>query len=42
MQSQLLVVAAPLNDVDDTLHQLLLVEIVVAFSVLTAVLLLGL
>ena len=39
---QLLVVAAPLSDVDDTLHQLLLVEIVVAFSVLTAVLLLGL
>ncbi len=39
---QLLVVAAPLNEVDDTLHQLLLVEIVVALSVLGAVLVLGL
>jgi two-component system OmpR family sensor kinase len=39
---QLLVVAAPLNDTRDTLHQLLLVEIVVAVSVLTAVFLLGL
>ena len=41
-EGQLLVVAAPLNEVDDTLHQLLLVEIVVAFSVLGAVLVLGL
>ena len=40
--SQLLVVAAPLNDADDTLHQLLIVELVVAASVLAAVLLLGL
>ena len=38
----LLVVAAPLNDAYDTLHQLLVVEIVVAVAVLTAVFLLGL
>ncbi len=40
--SQLLVVAAPLNEADDTLHQLLIVELAVAASVLAAVLLLGL
>jgi two-component system OmpR family sensor kinase len=39
---QILIVAAPLNDADDTLHQLLIVEIVVAASVLLATLLLGL
>jgi two-component system OmpR family sensor kinase len=39
---QLLIVAAPLNEVDATLHQLLVVELIVAASVLTAVLLLGL
>ena len=39
---QTLVVAAPLDDVDDTLHQLLLVEVVVALSVLAAILVLGL
>jgi two-component system OmpR family sensor kinase len=39
---QTLVVAAPLNDVQDTLHQLLLVEIVVALSVLLAIFLAGL
>ena len=40
--SQLLVVAAPLREADDTLHQLLIVELAVAASVLTGVLLLGL
>ena len=40
--NQLLVVAAPLKDADDTLHQLLIVELAVAASVLAAVLLLGL
>ena len=39
---QLLAVAAPLDAVDDTLHQLLLVELVVAVSVLGAVFVLGL
>jgi two-component system OmpR family sensor kinase len=39
---QLLVVAAPLKEADDTLHQLLIVELAVAASVLAAVLLLGL
>ena len=39
---QLLVVAVPLNETQDTLHQLLMVEIVVALAVLTAVFLLGL
>ena len=39
---QILIVAAPLNDADDTLHQLLIVEIVVAGLVLLATLLLGL
>ncbi|MEO5634227.1 ATP-binding protein [Gaiella sp.] len=39
---QILIVAAPLDEVDDTLHQLLLVEIVVAGSVLLATLLGGL
>ena len=39
---QILIVAAPLNEVDDTLHQLLVVEIVVAGSVLLAILLAGL
>ena len=39
---QLLVVAVPLDEVDDTLRQLLLVEIVVALSVLGAVFVLGL
>ncbi len=39
---QFLIVAAPLNQVDDTLHQLLLVEAVVAIVVLSAVLALGL
>jgi two-component system OmpR family sensor kinase len=39
---QVLIVAAPLNEVDDTLHQLLLVELVVAVSVLVAILLAGL
>jgi two-component system, OmpR family, sensor kinase len=37
-----LVVAAPLKDVADTLHQLLLVEITVALSVLGAIFVLGL
>lgn len=37
-----LVVAAPLDEVDDTLHRLLLVEVVVALSVLAAILLMGL
>ena len=40
--NQLLVVAAPLNEADDTLHRLLIVELAVAASVLAAVLLLGL
>jgi two-component system OmpR family sensor kinase len=39
---QILLVAAPLDEVDDTLHQLLVVEIVVALSVLAAILLVGL
>jgi two-component system, OmpR family, sensor kinase len=39
---QYLVVAAPLKDADDTLHQLLIVELIVAASVLAAVLILGL
>ena len=39
---QTLIVAAPLDEVDDTLHQLLLVEAVVAASVLAAILLVGL
>ncbi len=39
---QVLIVAAPLDEADDTLHQLLVVEIVVAGSVLLATLLLGL
>ncbi len=39
---QTLIVAAPLNEVDDTLHQLLVVEVVVALSVLAAILVLGL
>ena len=34
--------STPERDVDDTLHQLLMVEIVVALAVLTAVFLLGL
>ena len=38
----MLIVAAPLKDADDTLHQLLIVELAVAASVLAAVLLLGL
>jgi two-component system, OmpR family, sensor kinase len=37
-----LVVAAPLNEVDDTLHQLLLVEGLVALAVLSGVFLVGL
>ena len=41
-QGQVWLVAAPLDDANDTLHQLLLVEIVVAASVLLATLLLGL
>jgi len=40
--SQVLIVAAPLKEVDDTLHQLLVVEVVVALSVLAAILLAGL
>ena len=40
--NQLLIVAAPLNEADDTLHRLLIVEVAVALSVLTAVFLLGL
>jgi len=36
------VVAAPLNEVDDTLHQLVVVEALVALAVLTVVFLLGL
>jgi two-component system, OmpR family, sensor kinase len=40
--NQVLIVAAPLNEVDDTLHQLLIVELAVAAAVLTAVFLLGL
>ena len=40
--NQVLIVAAPLKDADDTLHQLLIVELAVAASVLAAVLLLGL
>ena len=40
--NQILIVAAPLDEVDDTLHQLLVVEIVVAGSVLLATLLAGL
>jgi two-component system OmpR family sensor kinase len=39
---QTLVVAAPLKDVADTLHQLLLVEVIVALSVLGAIFVLGL
>ena len=39
---QTLVVAAPLRDVADTLHQLLLVEVIVALSVLGAIFVLGL
>jgi len=39
---QILIVAAPLDEVDDTLHQLLVVELVVAGSVLLATLLAGL
>ena len=39
---QTLIVAAPLDEVDDTLHQLLVVEVVVALSVLAAILVLGL
>jgi len=39
---QTLVVAAPLTDVADTLHQLLLVEVIVALSVLGAIFVLGL
>ena len=39
---QVLIVAAPLDEVGDTLHQLLVVEIVVALSVLAAILLAGL
>jgi two-component system OmpR family sensor kinase len=38
---QTLVVAAPLRDVADTLHQLLLVEVVVALAVLGAIFVLG-
>jgi two-component system OmpR family sensor kinase len=41
-EGQTLIVAAPLNEVDDTLHQLLVVEIVVALSVLAAILVAGL
>jgi two-component system OmpR family sensor kinase len=37
-----LIVAAPLDEVDDTLHRLLAVELVVALSVLVAILVLGL
>lgn len=40
--NQVLIVAVPLNEVDDTLHQLLLVELVVALAVLVAILLAGL
>jgi len=40
--NQILIVAAPLDEVDDTLHQLLVVELVVAGSVLLATLLAGL
>ena len=40
--NQLLVVAAPLKEADETLHRLLIVELAVAASVLAAVLLLGL
>ena len=40
--SQVLIVAAPLDEVDDTLHQLLVAEIVVALSVLAAILVAGL
>jgi two-component system, OmpR family, sensor kinase len=40
--NQVLIVAAPLKDADDTLHRLLIVELAVAASVLAAVLLLGL
>ncbi len=40
--NQVLIVAVPLNEVDDTLHQLLIVELVVALSVLVAILLAGL
>ena len=40
--NQLLVVAAPLTEADDTLHRLLIVELAVAASVLAGVLLLGL
>ena len=39
---QILIVAAPLDEVDDTLHQLLVVELVVAGSVLLVTLLAGL
>jgi len=39
---QILIVAAPLDDVDDTLHQLLVVELVVAGAVLLATFLAGL
>jgi two-component system OmpR family sensor kinase len=39
---QLLIVAAPLNDVDATLHRLLVVELAVAAAILSAVLILGL
>ncbi len=39
---QALLVAAPLKDVEDTLHQLLVVELVVAGSVLVAIFVLGL
>jgi two-component system, OmpR family, sensor kinase len=39
---QTLAVAAPLKDVADTLHQLLLVELIVALSVLGAIFVLGL
>ena len=40
--SQVLIVAAPLDAVDDTLHQLLVVEGIVALAVLAAILLAGL
>lgn len=39
---QILIVAAPLDEVDDTLHELLIVELVVAAAVLLATLLAGL
>lgn len=41
-QDQVLIVAAPLDEADDTLHQLVVVELVVAGSVLVAIFLAGL